>query len=168
VVIDTGPYAIIRHPGYVSSFLVFIGVPLSLGSLWALIPAILLCLLLDLRTVWEDETLREELIGYKEYTQQVRYRLVLGCGERPARTRIRPEVALNATRGECLAGACWNQAARGRRGESGCGRCQRARDRTRTPSWPAATPEWRREMDYRSSVRMRCFFRPGGPVRGVR
>ena len=38
-VIDTGPYAIVRHPGYVSGFLVFLGMPLTLGSLWALIPA---------------------------------------------------------------------------------------------------------------------------------
>ena len=77
-VIDTGPYAIVRHPGYVSGFLVFIGMPLSLGSLWALIPAVLFCLLLVVRTVWEDRTLREELVGYEEYTQRVRYRLIPG------------------------------------------------------------------------------------------
>jgi protein-S-isoprenylcysteine O-methyltransferase Ste14 len=77
-VIDTGPYAIVRHPGYVSGFLVFIGMPLALGSLWALIPAILLCLLLVVRTIWEDQTLREELAGYEEYTQRVRYRLIPG------------------------------------------------------------------------------------------
>jgi len=77
-VIDTGPYAIVRHPGYVSGFLVFIGMPLSLGSLWALIPAILLCPLLVLRTIWEDQTLREELAGYEGYTQRVRYRLIPG------------------------------------------------------------------------------------------
>jgi protein-S-isoprenylcysteine O-methyltransferase Ste14 len=77
-VIDTGPYAIVRHPGYVSFFLVFIGMPLSLGSLWALIPAILIGPLLVLRTIWEDQTLRDELAGYKEYTQRVRYRLIPG------------------------------------------------------------------------------------------
>ena len=77
-VIDTGPYAIVRHPGYVSAFLVFIGMPLSLGSLWALIPAVLVCLLLVVRTIWEDQTLREELAGYEEYTQRVRYRLIPG------------------------------------------------------------------------------------------
>jgi protein-S-isoprenylcysteine O-methyltransferase Ste14 len=77
-VIDTGPYALVRHPGYVSAFLVFIGMPLTLGSLWALIPAILLCLLLVLRTIWEDQTLREELAGYEEYAQRVRYRLIPG------------------------------------------------------------------------------------------
>jgi protein-S-isoprenylcysteine O-methyltransferase Ste14 len=75
-VIDTGPYAIVRHPGYVSGFLVFIGMPLSLGSLWALIPAVLVCLLLVLRTVWEDRMLRAELPGYDDYAQRVRYRLI--------------------------------------------------------------------------------------------
>ena len=40
-VIDTGPYAIVRHPGYVSASLLFLGMPLALGSLWALIPAVL-------------------------------------------------------------------------------------------------------------------------------
>ena len=77
-VIDNGPYAIVLHPGYVSGFLVFIGMPLSLGSLWALIPGVLCCLLLVVLTIWEDQTLREELVGYKEYTQQVRYRLIPG------------------------------------------------------------------------------------------
>jgi protein-S-isoprenylcysteine O-methyltransferase Ste14 len=77
-VIETGPYAIVRHPGYVSGFLVFIGMPLSLGSLWALIPASLVCLLLVLRTVWEDRMLQEELPGYKDYAQRVRYGLIPG------------------------------------------------------------------------------------------
>jgi protein-S-isoprenylcysteine O-methyltransferase Ste14 len=77
-VIDFGPYAIVRHPGYVSAFLVFIGTPLSLGSLWALIPAVMACLLLVVRTIWEDRTLQDGLSGYREYAQRVRYRLVPG------------------------------------------------------------------------------------------
>ena len=77
-VIDSGPYAIVRHPGYVSGFLVFIGMPLSLGSLWALIPAVLACLLLVVRTIWEDRTLQDELTGYREYAQRVRHRLIPG------------------------------------------------------------------------------------------
>ena len=76
-VIDTGPYAIIRHPGYVSAYLLFVGMPLALASLWAaLIPAILMVPALVLKTLWEDQTLQEELPGYKEYAQRVRYRLV--------------------------------------------------------------------------------------------
>jgi protein-S-isoprenylcysteine O-methyltransferase Ste14 len=77
-VIDNGPYAIIRHPGYAAGYLIFVGMPLALGSLWALVPVILLCPLLVLRTVWEDQMLREELAGYKEYAQRVRYRLLPG------------------------------------------------------------------------------------------
>ena len=75
-VIETGPYAIVRHPGYVAACLLCLGMPLSLGSLWALIPGVLACLLLVLRTVWEDQTLRDELTGYRKYAQRVQYRLV--------------------------------------------------------------------------------------------
>ena len=77
-VIDTGPYAIVRHPGYVAAGPLVLGMALSLRSYWALIPALLTCLLLVVRTVWEDRTLREELPGYKEYVRRVRYRLVPG------------------------------------------------------------------------------------------
>jgi protein-S-isoprenylcysteine O-methyltransferase Ste14 len=77
-VIQTGPYAVVRHPGYTGACLLFVGTALALGSLWALIPAILACLILVVRTAWEDRTLREELPGYKEYTQRVRYRLIPG------------------------------------------------------------------------------------------
>jgi protein-S-isoprenylcysteine O-methyltransferase Ste14 len=56
----------------------FIGMPLALGSLWALIPAVMLRPLLVVRTVLEDRTLQNELPGYREYTQRVRYRLIPG------------------------------------------------------------------------------------------
>ncbi len=77
-VIDAGPYAIVRHPGYAFGYLLSVGMPLALGSLWALIPVILSGLLMVLRTVWEDQALREELAGYEEYAQRVRYRLIPG------------------------------------------------------------------------------------------
>jgi protein-S-isoprenylcysteine O-methyltransferase Ste14 len=77
-VIDTGPYAIVRHPGYVSAFLLFIGMPLALGSFWALIPAVFACLVMIVRTVLEDRTLQNELPGYKEYAQRVKFRLIPG------------------------------------------------------------------------------------------
>jgi len=51
---------------------------LSLGSLWALIPALLSCLLLVVRTIREDRTLRDELTGYEDYARRVRYRLIPG------------------------------------------------------------------------------------------
>jgi protein-S-isoprenylcysteine O-methyltransferase Ste14 len=77
-VVDTGPYAIVRHPGYFAACLLFAGIALSLGSFWALIPAGLATLLLVLRTVWEDRTLRRELPGYSDYAQRVRFRLIPG------------------------------------------------------------------------------------------
>jgi protein-S-isoprenylcysteine O-methyltransferase Ste14 len=77
-VIDTGPYRIIRHPGYVFSFALFLGIPLALGSLWGLIPALFMCLIVVVGTILEDRTLRDELPGYKQYAERVRYRLVPG------------------------------------------------------------------------------------------
>jgi protein-S-isoprenylcysteine O-methyltransferase Ste14 len=77
-VVDTGPYAIVRHPGYVGACLLFVGIALSLGSLWALIPAGISSSVLILRTRWEDQTLRAELAGYEEYTRRVRFRLIPG------------------------------------------------------------------------------------------
>jgi protein-S-isoprenylcysteine O-methyltransferase Ste14 len=75
-VIDTGPYGIVRHPGYVGGMLFFVGTALCLGSLWALIPAGLASLLLMVRTKWEDQMLKEKLLGYTEYAQRVRSRLI--------------------------------------------------------------------------------------------
>ncbi len=77
-VIDTGPYAIVRHPGYLAASLLCLGIPLALGSFWALIPAVISYLLLVVRTILEDRTLQAELPGYKEYAQRVRYRLIPG------------------------------------------------------------------------------------------
>ena len=77
-VIDKGPYAIVRHPGYLTAAPLRLGIPLALGSYWALIPAVISYLLLVVRTVLEDRTLQDELPGYKEYAQRVRYRLVAG------------------------------------------------------------------------------------------
>jgi protein-S-isoprenylcysteine O-methyltransferase Ste14 len=77
-VIDTGPYAIVRHPGYVGGSLLFLGIPLCLGSVWAVIPAGLASALVILRTKWEDQTLQAELPGYKDYTQRVRFKLIPG------------------------------------------------------------------------------------------
>jgi protein-S-isoprenylcysteine O-methyltransferase Ste14 len=77
--IDTGPYALLRHPGYVGFMLFILGSALCLGSLWALIPAGVASALLLLRTRWEDQTLQAELPGYKEYAQRVRYKLIPGA-----------------------------------------------------------------------------------------
>ena len=77
-VIDAGPYAIVRHPGYVAGCLLTVGTALSLGSLWALVPASLAALLLLVRTWWEDQTLQGELVGYRDYAQRVRFKWIPG------------------------------------------------------------------------------------------
>ena len=77
-VVDTGPYAYVRHPLYLAAVFLFLGIALALGSLRALVPAAIASLLLVVRTELEDRTLKEELEGYKEYAGRVRYRLVPG------------------------------------------------------------------------------------------
>ncbi len=66
-VIATGPYAFVRHAGY-----------LALGSLWALLPAALVGVLLVIRTNLEDATLQRELPGYAEYAARVRCKWIPG------------------------------------------------------------------------------------------
>jgi protein-S-isoprenylcysteine O-methyltransferase Ste14 len=77
-VIDRGPYATVRHPGYLAGIVVAFGTALSLGSLCALIPAAIASGLLLLRTNWEDQTLRQELAGYSEYVNRVCNKLIPG------------------------------------------------------------------------------------------
>jgi len=75
-VVSAGPYRIIRHPGYAGMIAYVLFQPLLLGSLWAFLPAVLVAGLFILRTSLEDRTLQEELPGYREYAESVRYRLV--------------------------------------------------------------------------------------------
>ncbi len=77
-VIDTGPYAIVRHPLYLGALLMCVGIPLALGSFWALLPGAAGALILIVRTILEDRTLQAELEGYKEYAARVRHRLIPG------------------------------------------------------------------------------------------
>jgi protein-S-isoprenylcysteine O-methyltransferase Ste14 len=77
-VVDAGPYAVIRHPGYAACIFLGSGIALGLGSWWALVPAALLQVALACRTLWEEETLRAELPGYAEYMRRVKYRWVPG------------------------------------------------------------------------------------------
>lgn len=76
--VSEGPYRFVRHPGYVGWIVSGVALPLMLGSVWALIPAVLAAAALVIRTGFEDRTLREELDGYTDYAQRVRYRLVPG------------------------------------------------------------------------------------------
>lgn len=76
VVCDTGPYRFVRHPGYAGSILPLLGIVLALGSVWTLIPAAIASIISVIRTALEDKTLQEELPGYRDYAQRVRYRLI--------------------------------------------------------------------------------------------
>lgn len=75
-VVTTGPYQVVRHPGYTGGLLFNLTIPLIFGTLWAFAPAVLLMAVTIVRTFLEDKTLLEELPGYREYTQQVRFRLL--------------------------------------------------------------------------------------------
>jgi protein-S-isoprenylcysteine O-methyltransferase Ste14 len=75
-VVDTGPYAVVRHPLYAVSGVLMTGMPLALGSFWALVPVGVAAAVLAVRTVLEDRTLQNELEGYKEYAARVRYKLI--------------------------------------------------------------------------------------------
>ena len=77
-VASAGPYQYVRHPGYVGMLVFTLTTPLILGSLWALVVAVLTTGITVVRTVLEDRTLQRELDGYTEYTRRVRYRLVPG------------------------------------------------------------------------------------------
>jgi protein-S-isoprenylcysteine O-methyltransferase Ste14 len=77
-VITTGPYAFVRHPGYVSGALLVVGIALALGSLWALLPAALVGVVLVIRTNLEDATLQRELPGYAGYAARVRSKWIPG------------------------------------------------------------------------------------------
>ncbi len=77
-VVDTGPYDVVRHPLYATALFLCGGIPLALGSFWALTPAAIAVVVLIVRTALEDRMLHNELDGYKEYVSRVRYRLIPG------------------------------------------------------------------------------------------
>jgi len=77
-VVTEGPYRIVRHPGYLAMGIVGLSQALLFGSLWALIPVGLVMGPMIVRTTLEDRMLHEELEGYREYAQKVRYRLLPG------------------------------------------------------------------------------------------
>ena len=77
-VVKSGPYRYIRHPGYLGSLFYILFTPLALASYWALVPAVLTLGVILLRTYLEDNTLKNELPGYLEYTAEVHHRLVPG------------------------------------------------------------------------------------------
>jgi len=78
-VITTGPYAFVRHPGYIAFCVGYsIGYPLMLTSAWAFVPAAIAIIAVIVRTEYEDRFLAENLDGYADYRKNVRYRLIPG------------------------------------------------------------------------------------------
>ena len=77
-VCDSGPYRVVRHPGYAGTLLSVVGLPLALDSLWTWVAAGFALAVSVVRTVLEDRTLFAELSGYAEYARRVRYRLIPG------------------------------------------------------------------------------------------
>jgi protein-S-isoprenylcysteine O-methyltransferase Ste14 len=77
-VVSSGPYRLVRHPSYAGAIIGTLATPFMLGTLWAMIPAVLTAVAFVIRTALEDRTLQEELDGYREYARRVRYRLLPG------------------------------------------------------------------------------------------
>jgi protein-S-isoprenylcysteine O-methyltransferase Ste14 len=75
-VVSTGVYGFVRHPMYLGGILMFIGAPLLLGSFFGMLAGLALTILLMARILGEEAMLSQELEGYREYTQDVRYRLI--------------------------------------------------------------------------------------------
>ena len=75
-VVSTGLYAIVRHPMYTSTIVMFLAMPLVLGSYWATLPMVLYIPIIAIRIKDEEQLLRSDLAGYSEYCDRVRWRLL--------------------------------------------------------------------------------------------
>ena len=75
-VISTGLYGIVRHPMYAATLVLYLAMPIVLGSWVALIPFLAYPFIIARRIRNEEQVLEEGLAGYREYEQQVRYRLI--------------------------------------------------------------------------------------------
>jgi protein-S-isoprenylcysteine O-methyltransferase Ste14 len=75
-VIDTDVYGIVRHPMYVGMIVLYVISPIVLGSWWAVIPALIIIPVIFFRILDEEKALEQELPGYVEYKQKVKYRLI--------------------------------------------------------------------------------------------
>ena len=75
-VIDTGLYSIVRHPMYSATLLLFLSMPLVLGSLYSFLIFLAYPFIIAKRIVHEESFLEKELSGYREYKKNVRYRLI--------------------------------------------------------------------------------------------
>lgn len=76
VITDTGPYALVRHPMYLAFIIMSFSIPLTLGSLAGIIPAISVPFITAFRILKEEELLLDKLEGYDNYRKKVKYRLI--------------------------------------------------------------------------------------------
>lgn len=74
--VSTGLYGLVRHPMYTGNVIMCVGIPLALGSYWGLVFVVTQATVFAFRIRDEEKMLSQELAGYPEYTQKVRYRLV--------------------------------------------------------------------------------------------
>ena len=75
-VVDIGLYGVVRHPMYMATLLMFLSMPLILGSLVSFFVFLMYPILIGIRAVNEEKLLEKELKGYKEYKQKVKYRII--------------------------------------------------------------------------------------------
>lgn len=75
-VVTTGPYRLVRHPGYFAIVIWACAVPMIFGSLSAGVVSAVILLIIAIRTYFEDTMLKNELPGYREYASEVKYRLI--------------------------------------------------------------------------------------------
>ena len=75
-VISTGLYGVVRHPMYLATLLMFVPIPLILGSFWGLLFSLPYPIIIVVRILNEEKVLTEGLLGYAEYKNKVKYRLI--------------------------------------------------------------------------------------------
>lgn len=75
-VISTGLYAMVRHPMYTSTIVMFLAMPMVLGSYWATLPMVLYIPIIAIRIKDEEQLLHSDLAGYTEYCERVKWRLL--------------------------------------------------------------------------------------------
>jgi protein-S-isoprenylcysteine O-methyltransferase Ste14 len=75
-VIASGLYGIVRHPMYTATIFLFLAMPLVLGSIISFFIFLIYPVLIIFRIIYEEKFLEKELVGYSEYKQKVKYRLI--------------------------------------------------------------------------------------------
>ena len=75
-VVDTGLYGVVRHPMYAATVIMFLMIPLVLGSWFSLLIFLAYPIIIAVRIKGEEKLLTEQLQGYKEYKQKVKFRII--------------------------------------------------------------------------------------------